>query len=127
MSITPNTTIPDLSLPVGAVSTEEWQPNFVVRGYYRSFEGETREIVADTRYGAHTVAAYARGVQHNDGRIDDGATDDPVFAAPTIDLSTIDEQGRRADTDISLTSDAARRLADVLIAAADEIDAWTNI
>ena len=118
MTITTPTTAPDLPLPVGAVTTEQWQPNFVVRGYYRSFEGETREIVADTRYGAHTVAAYARGVQHNDGRIDDGATDDPV--------STIDEQGRRADTDISLTSDAARRLADVLIAAADEIDAWTN-
>jgi hypothetical protein len=117
------TTAPDLPLPVGAVSTEEWQPNFVVRGYYRSFEGETREIVAGTRYGAHAVAAYARAIQHNDGRIDDGATD-PVFGAPTIDLSTIDEQGRRADTDISLTSDAARRLADVLITAADEIDAW---
>jgi len=66
----------------------------------------------------------AASVQHSDGRIDDGATD-PVFAAPAIDLITIDEQGRRSDADISLTSAAARRLADVLIAAADEIDGWS--
>ena len=91
MTITTPTTAPDLPLPVGAVTTEQWQPNFVVRGYYRSFEGETREIVADTRYGAHTVAAYARAIQHNDGRIDDGATD-PGFAARTMDLMTIDDE-----------------------------------
>ncbi len=123
MFTTTPTTAPDLPLPVGAVSTEQWQPN--VCGYYRSFEGETREVVAGTRYGAHTIAACALASQHSDGRIDDGATD-PVFAAPTIDLSTIDEQGRRTDADIRLTSAAARRLADVLITAADEIDEWTN-
>ena len=123
MFTTTPTTAPGVPLPVGAVGTDEWQPN--VCGYYRCFKGETREVVAGTRFGAHTVAVYARGVQHNDGRIDDGATD-PVFAAPAIDLITIDEQGRRSDADISLTSDAARRLADALITAADEIDAWTN-
>jgi hypothetical protein len=56
---TPNTA-PDVPLPVGTVCTEEWQPNRDGR-YCRSFEGETREVVAGTRYGAHTVAAYARG------------------------------------------------------------------
>ena len=116
------TTAPDLPLPVGAVSTENWQPN--VCGYYRSVEGETREVAAGTRYGARTVAACARATQHSDSRIDDGATD-PVFAAPAIDLITIDEQGRRSDADTSLTSAAARRLADVLITAADEIDGWS--
>ena len=65
----------------------------------------------------------AASVQHSDGRIDDGATD-PVFAAPNIYLSTIDDEGSRTDANISLTSAAARRLADVLIAAADEIDGW---
>jgi len=89
MFTTTPTTAPDIPLPVGAVSTEDWQPNRD-GSYYRSFEGETREVVAGTRYGAHTVAAYANGIQHNDGRIDDGATD-PVFAAPTIDLMTIDD------------------------------------
>src|SRR6476620_3542943 len=127
MFTTTPTTAPDLPLPVGAVTTEEWQPNVGYDGcYYRCFEGETREVVAGTRFGAHAVAACALAIQHNDGRIDDGATD-PVFAAPIICLSTIDdEQGRRTDADISLTSGAARRLADALVAAADEIDGWTH-
>jgi hypothetical protein len=106
MTITP-TTAPDVPLPVGAVSTKEWQPNRD-DSYYRSFEGETREVVAGTRYGVHTVAAYARAIQHNDGRIDDGATD-PAFAAPTIDLMTIDEQGRAT---VPTSALRAPRLAD---------------
>jgi hypothetical protein len=126
MFTTTPTTAPDVPLPVGAVSTEEWQPNGYDGCYYRCFEGETREVVAGTRFGAHAVAACALAIQHNDGRIDDGATD-PMFWCSAISLLTIDdEQGRPTDTVISLTSAAARRLADVLITAADEIDEWTN-
>jgi hypothetical protein len=61
-------------------------------------------------------------IQHNDGRIDDGAID-PVFAAPTIDLMTIVAECRPTDSGVSLK---ALRLADVLITAADEIEGWTN-
>jgi hypothetical protein len=84
-----------------------------------------REVVAGARCGAHTVAAYAHGVQHNDGRIDDGATD-PMFWGSAISLLTIDdEQGRPTDAGISLSSAAARRLADVLVAASDQADGWS--
>jgi hypothetical protein len=66
-----------------------------------------REVVAGARCGAHTVAAYAHGVQHNDGRIDDGATD-PMFWGSAISLLTIDdEQGR--PTDAGISSRAPRR------------------
>jgi hypothetical protein len=112
-----------VALPAEAVSTEQWQPNDGGR-FYRNFEGEIREVVAGTRFGAHTVAVYAHAVQHDDGRIDDGGTD-PVFVAPSISVETIDdEQGRPTDIGVSLTSAAARRLADVLITAADEVDRW---
>jgi hypothetical protein len=49
-----------------------------------------------------------------------------VFEPPNISMLTIDdEDGRPTDTGITLTSDAARRLADVLVTAADEADGWS--
>jgi hypothetical protein len=114
--------IQSVPLPAGAVSTEEWQPD--TSSHYRNFEGEIREVVAGTRYGAHAVAVYAHAVQHDDGRIDDGT--DPVFEAPSISVLTIDhEDGRPTDIGLTLTSSAARRLADVLFMAADEVDGWS--
>ena len=115
---------PSAPLPVGAVSTEEWQPNDGGR-HYRNFEGEIREVVAGMRYGAHAVAVYAHAVQHDDGRIDHGP--DPVFEAPGISMLTInDEHGCPTDIGLTLTSDAARSLADVLVTAADEVDLWAT-
>ena len=116
------TTTPSIPLPAGAVSTEEWQPD--TSSHYRNFEGEIREVVAGTRFGAHAVAVYAHGVQHDDGRIDDGT--DPVFEPPNISMLTIDdEDGRPTDIGLTLTSEAARRLADVLVTVADEADGWS--
>ena len=73
--MTATTTAPNVPLPVGAVSTEEWQPDDGDR-HYRNFQGKIHEVVAGRMYGAHAVAAYAHAVQHDDGRIDDGP--DPV-------------------------------------------------
>jgi hypothetical protein len=116
-------TVQSVPLPAGAVSTEEWQPN--TTSHYRNFQGEIREVVAGARYGAHAVAVYAHAVQHDDGRIDDGP--DPVFEAPGISMLTIDdEDGRPTDIGLTLTSAAARRLADVLVTAADEVHGWST-
>jgi hypothetical protein len=114
-----------VALPAKAVSTEDWQPNGDGR-FYRNFEGEIREVVAGTRYGVHAVAVYAQGVQHDDETIDNGLTD-PVFSPPNIYMLTIDdEDGRPTDIAVTLTGEAARRLADVLVTAADEADRWST-
>jgi hypothetical protein len=73
----------------------------------------------------HAVAVYAHAVQHDDGRIDNGSSD-PVFEPPGISMLTIDdEHGRPTDIGVTLTGAAARRLADVLVTAADELDGWS--
>jgi hypothetical protein len=108
-------------LPRGAVSTEDWQPNDGGH-YYRNFEGERRAVAAGTLYGADVIV-YAHGVQHDDGTIDNGVTD-PLFEPPSISMSTVNGDVQ-TDTCITLTADAARRLADVLITAADEVDRWS--
>jgi hypothetical protein len=66
-------------------------------------------------------------VQHDNGSIDDGTTE-RVFDAPVISIDTIDDadDGTQTETGITLTSDAARRLADVLVTAADELDGWST-
>lgn len=98
---------------------EDWQPNDG-NGYYRNFEGENREVAAGTKYGAQT-AVYAHGAQHDDESIEDGSG--RFFDAPGISILTIDAQdGRQTDIGISLSSAAARQLADVLVTAADEAD-----
>jgi len=122
---TTTTDLVNVPLPAGAVSTEEWQPNITSR--YRCIEGETREIVAGTRWGAHAVAVYAHAIQLDDGSNDNGPTG-PAFTPLSISILTIDdEQGRPTDVGVTLTSEAARRLADVLVTAADEIDRWVEL
>jgi hypothetical protein len=111
---------PNVPLPVGAVTTEEWQANDSRQ--YRNFEGESRETAAGTKYSPDVVV-YGHGVQHDDGSIDDGT--DPAFEPPSISMATVDCD-RQTDTGITLTSEAARRLADVLVTAADEIDGWSK-
>jgi hypothetical protein len=112
-----------VALPAKAVSTEDWQPNDGGR-FYRNFQGEIREVVAGRRYGAHAVAVVAHGVQHDDGRLADGTEE--FFEAAAISLLTInDEHGWSTDIDVHLSSATARRLADVLVTAADEVDGWS--
>jgi hypothetical protein len=51
---------------------------------------------------------------------------DPLFEAPGISMLTINDQdGRPTDIGLTLTSAAARRLADVLVTAGDETRGWS--
>jgi hypothetical protein len=84
-----------------AVWAEDWQAIGDGR-FYRNFDGENREVVADRKYGAHAVAVYAHAVQHDDGGIIDNGSSDPVFEPPGISVLTIDHQHGRP-TDIGLT------------------------
>jgi hypothetical protein len=111
-----------VALPPKAVKAEEWQPPNGGGRFYRGFEGEERVVVAGTKYSPHSLLVYAHGVQRDDGSIDDGTTD--RFDAPAISLITVDEEGRQTDTGITLTGEAARQFADVLVTAADEADGW---
>jgi hypothetical protein len=79
-------------------------------------------VIAGTHYGVHAVVAFAHAVQYDDGSIVGGG--EPVFE-PAITITTI-EDDRTTDTGILLTSEAARRLADVLVTAADEVDGWVS-
>ena len=110
-----------VALPANAVSTEDWQAIGDGR-FYRNFDGENREVAAGTKYGEDPVV-YAHGVQQDDGSIDDGT--DEFFSPPGISISTIDSDGQQTDTGITLTGEAARRLADVLVTAADGVDGWS--
>jgi hypothetical protein len=81
-----------VALPPQAVEAEDWQPN-AGNGFYRNFEGEERKVVtgAGAKLDAHAVFVYAHGVQHDDGSIDDGTTD-PVFEAPAMSITMIDDE-----------------------------------
>lgn len=59
-------------LPPGAVTAEEWQP-----AGYLVFEGEERHI-------GESIRVWAHGIQHDDGRIDDGATEAPGISVVAI-------------------------------------------
>ena len=59
-------------LPPGAVTAEEWQP-----AGYLVFEGEERHI-------GESIRLWAHGIQHDDGRIDDGATEAPGISLVAI-------------------------------------------
>jgi hypothetical protein len=122
---TSNATTPHpavVALPAKAVSTEDWQPDDG-NGYFRNFEGEEREVVTGAKFGAHAVIVYAHGVQHDDGSIEDGT--DEFFSAPGISILVMDKDGRKTQTDITLTGESARRLADVLVTGANEHDGWS--
>ena len=97
---------PARPLPVGAVTAEEWQPSG-----YRVFEGEERHIEDGVRVWTH-------GIQYQDGRIDGGTT------APSIEAPAIAVGGIYWEKNLS--SDTARRLADLLVMAADEVDLWAS-
>jgi hypothetical protein len=116
-----NSTTHPVPLPTGAVSTEDWQPDDVGR-HYRNFEGEIREVSTDFRYGGPIVGVYAHAVQHDDGSIASGATD-PFFEPPHVSIALRGEHGR-VDAGITVTAESARRLADTLVMAADELDRW---
>lgn len=114
-----------VALPPKAITAEDWQPHDHGR-FYRYFEGETRDITTgvtteETLRGVD-VSVYAGGAQWDDGRIEDGTTD-TYLEAPTVYTSEIRKDGIRVDG-LALSADAARRLADLLVMAADEVDGW---
>jgi hypothetical protein len=65
---------------------------------------------------AFSIRVWAHGVQHDDDRIDDGATD-AVLGAPGILVEGVDWEN-------AISSETARRL-DLIIMAADEVDGWS--
>jgi hypothetical protein len=111
-----------VALPPKALKADDWEPRDDGR-FYRFCDGETRDIATDSKYGPDIVGVRAHVMQYDDGSIDDGA-----ISAPQISLDTTTDVGEwsRADTGIHLSSAAARRLADVLVTAADEIDGWAT-
>jgi hypothetical protein len=91
-----------VALPAMAVSAYPWQPEGI-----RVFRGEERQIEERIRVWAH-------GIQHADGRIDDGTLDE----APGISVDGLHwEDG--------ISSETARRLIDLLVTAVDEVDGWS--
>jgi hypothetical protein len=101
--------LPNVPLPVGAVRAEEWQPDG--NRYYRTFWAEERRL-------GDAIEVWADGVQHDDGRIDDGS-EARVFGPPAVRVAGLSwEDG--------MSSAAARHLADVLVMAADELDGWAT-
>ena len=87
-------------LPAGAIAADEWRPDG-----YRVFEGEERHI-------GESITVWTHGIRHDDGHIDDGTTEAPGISVDGVFWDT------------AISSDTARRLADLLVMAADEIDGW---
>ncbi len=90
----------------------------------RYFDGEERDTTTDAK-GLRGFSVFASGFQFEDGRIDDGT--DPAFSStgPCVYIGQICNDGARMQGD-PLTADAARRLADLLATAADEVDGWAT-
>jgi hypothetical protein len=103
MTTTTTYTIPDVPMPVGAVRAEDWQPE-----RYRVFEGEQR-------YLNKSISVWTHGLQHIDGSIDDGTSRE----APGI-------AGGGVHWEDAIDAETARRLADLLVMAADEVDRWAQ-
>jgi len=110
-----------VALPPGTVRIEDWQLSLDGR-FYRFCQGETRDIATDSRYTPHIIGVWAHAAQFADGSIDDGS----IIEAPAISLDSDADGGRRADLGIWLSCAAARRLADALVMAADELDGWAT-
>src|SRR6476619_5990418 len=110
MTTTPNTTIPDVPVPAGATYVGEWPGN-----------GDDR---------------YWRGTQHVIDRSDDAYNEDLVVEVWGTQSRAGDVERRVDVLDLrdgqrweQLTFSSAahvRAVGEALIAAADEIDAWTN-
>jgi hypothetical protein len=100
-----------VALPPKAVKAEEWQPGDGDR-FYRYFEGEERHV-------GESISVWAHGLQWEDGRIGSGEMRDAWRdGAPGISVDGVCWEK-------SLSSDTARRLADLLVMAADEVDRWS--
>ena|ERR1700738_4594777 len=121
---TPTTPHPAIvALPSRAVNASEWEPTDDGT-FYRYFDGKERDTTTDAK-GLRGFSVFASGFQFEDGRIDDGT--DPAFSStgPCVYIGQICNDGARMQGD-PLTADAARRLADLLAAAADEVDGWAT-
>lgn len=105
------TNSPDVPLPPGAVCTDTWEDGErVVQGVDRPIGGRGRYVVVQTAV-----------VQRTDGSIvvEDGLN------APVISIATGDDTGL-TDSGVNVSSEQARRLAEVLVEAADELDGWVG-
>ena len=111
-----------VALPPAAVTADDWQPDDH-GGFYRCFDGEERGVVAGTKYG-EDLLVEANGVQRDDGSIEDGS--DEFFSPPSISIYTVSAEFGATAVGITLTGEAARRLADALVTAADEVDRWAT-
>jgi hypothetical protein len=67
------TITPSVPLPPKAVVAEEWQPDG--DRFYRIIEGEERHI-------GNRIKVWTRGLQLEDGHIDDGSISRPVVLLP---------------------------------------------
>ncbi len=122
-STTPHPAV--VGLPAKAVTADDWQPDGDGR-FYRCFEGEQRVIATEAKFST-AFGVYAAGQQGDDGRILDGTTG-VGFHAPRVFLSEFREDGIQMDG-VPMSAGAARKLADLLVTAADEIDeidGWTR-
>ena len=85
----------------GSLIPKDW----TFDNYTALFEGEERHI-------GESITVWTHGIQHDDGHIDDGTTEAPGISVDGVFWDT------------AISSDTARRLADLLVMAAEEIDGW---
>jgi hypothetical protein len=108
---TPNP-YPDVPLPDRALWGDQWQ-----REGHRTVEGAERVIVQpkqNERLDDIVIQVWTHAIQHVDGSIDVGQIEPPLISVSGL----VWERG--------ITGDTARRLADLLVEAADELDGWTR-
>ena len=109
--MTKSLTAPDVPPPPGALSAQDWQPDRDGTTY-RVFEGEERTL-------DDGMTVWTHGVQYQDGRIADGTTYPADPEGPGISVDGVYWEK-------NLDSATARRLADLLVTAADEVDRWVQ-
>jgi hypothetical protein len=110
MSTTATTPHPDVPLPAGAISADDWDGDgdeFDVRVFrgpeYIVFNGAS-EVIAEVE---------ARGGQYPDGSIDDEVDPPAIYIC--------------LDADYGITSSEARELAHTLVEAADELESPADV
>ncbi|MCW2654024.1 MAG: hypothetical protein JWR32_5000 [Mycobacterium sp.] len=109
---------PDVPLPDGVAVVDEWQEPSTSRAY-RCILGTSRTIRAEAlsrwqQDGGQEVVVRNHVTQFSDGSFDLTGRIERPGVTVTI------------DSDLGITSDDARRLAAVLIEAADELDRWAG-
>ena len=92
-----------VALPPKAVTADAWIPDG--GRFYRVFEAEERHL-------GESIRVWAHGCQWDDGTVEKDGIDAPGISVDGVVY------------DRSLTSETARRLADLLVTAADELDGW---